>query len=150
MESDPKESVDGLMKLADFRMAHIVSRREHEWKVTVAFWALLAAGVAKPPTILAREYGCVLIFLLVAIVAGHTGLWIYPHWKRSKEDVDCSFRYTDQVERILSVTGKNTGLKTSTTLCAFVTDGKCLAQWLTTLILAIAVWLSSKGVWLAS
>ena len=101
MESDSKESIDGLMKLADFRMARIVSRREHEWKVTVAFWAVLAAGIAKPPTLFARKYSIILVFLLGAIVAAHTGLWVYPHWKRSKEDIDQSFQYTDHVERIL-------------------------------------------------
>jgi hypothetical protein len=40
-----KDRCDVLLKLAEFRMTRVTSRREHEWKVTVALWALLAAGV---------------------------------------------------------------------------------------------------------
>jgi hypothetical protein len=44
-----KDRCDVLLNLANFRMTRVISRREHEWKVTVALWALLAAGIAKPP-----------------------------------------------------------------------------------------------------
>jgi hypothetical protein len=104
---DGKDRCDGLLKLADFRMARIVSRREHEWKVTVAFWALLAAGIAKPPTTLVKENGFIVILSLALIVVSHTILWIYPHWLRSKEDVYHSFRYTDAAEELLRVKVKH-------------------------------------------
>jgi hypothetical protein len=39
MSMDDKDRCDLLPKLAGLRMSRVTSRREHEWKVTVAFWA---------------------------------------------------------------------------------------------------------------
>jgi hypothetical protein len=141
---DGKDRCDGLLKLADFRMARIVSRREHEWKVTVAFWALLAAGIAKPPTTIVREHSCIVIFLLSLIVVGHAIFWIYPHWLRSKEDVYHSFRYTDAAEGLLRIKVKHQHQK-EPRWGDFPSDPKVWAQCATTLILAELVWFSSKG-----
>ena len=45
MKQEEKDHFDACMKMVDFRMKRIESRRQHEWKVTVAVWALLAAGI---------------------------------------------------------------------------------------------------------
>jgi hypothetical protein len=55
-----KDRCDVLLKLADFRMTRVAGRREHEWKVTVALWALLAAGIVKPPPV-PKEYTGVVV-----------------------------------------------------------------------------------------
>ena len=141
---DAKDRCDGLLKLADFRMARILSRREHEWKVTVAFWALLAAGIARPPTTLVRENGVVVILSLALIVVIHAILWMYPHWLRSKEDVYRSLRYTDSAETLLGVQVKHQDQK-EPEWGDIPCDPKVWAQSVTTLLLAELVWFSSKG-----
>src|ERR1700730_8351904 len=78
-----KDRNDGLLRLADFRMQRITSRRDHEWKVTVALWALLAAGIAKPHASLGQHW-----FLfgvgLALLVYGHARWWVMSHWRASR------------------------------------------------------------------
>ena len=142
MREDIKDRCDRLLKLADFRMARIVSRRDHEWKVTVELWALLAAGIAHPPT---KTPGCILVLALVAIVIGHAVLWVYPHWRRSKEDTITAFGYTDEVERLLHAVPEGRKSPLPISVADFVCDLKCLAQVGTTAILALCLGLTSRG-----
>lgn len=146
MNIGDKERCDVLLKLADFRMTRVASRRDHEWKVTLALWALLGFGIAHPPKIDWQINWPPPAIFLVLIVAGHACLWIYPHWERSKEDINRSFLYTDEVEDLLGIKrdDRNTS-KEPLTLCVFLKDKKCLAQILTTALLAIFVWLASNG-----
>src|SRR6266568_800868 len=99
MPMEDKDRGNLLARLANFRMTRIKSRRDHEWKVTVALWALLAAGIAKPLTGLQPKIVCVLGTVLAAVTVGHGVLWVWPHWKRSKEDTLLSFHYADNLEK---------------------------------------------------
>jgi hypothetical protein len=91
MADESNRRFDDLMKLLDFRMKRIVSRRDHEWKVTIGLWALLAAGILE-----LRIYDlCSLAFGLVAIFVMHV-FWIRSHWIHSKEDSNISFYYADR------------------------------------------------------
>jgi hypothetical protein len=95
-----KANAEALMKLVEFRMTRVAGRREHEWKVTVALWALLAAGLIQ----LRIPHTCLAVGLLVpgliAVVIGHAFLWIGNHWARSKEDILASFFYADRAHNL--------------------------------------------------
>jgi hypothetical protein len=82
-----------------------------------------------------------LLPVLILIVLVHACLWIYEHWKRSKEDIYYSFLYADGVERRLYHKSLHKDPK-KPTYREFWKDGKCRAQMATTLILAVLVWFS--------
>lgn len=146
----PSEQIDALMKLAEFRMTRVSSRREHEWKVTLALWALLGAGILNPDKIphsscLARDS---VILILILTFAGHAGLWISPHWHRSKEDILISFFYCDRARNLVLSKEKIKELGEKAKLpewpspkpwLEFLTAPTCWAQILTTALLAIIV-----------
>jgi hypothetical protein len=143
---DDKDRADLLMKLADFRMERIKSRRDHEWKVTVALWALLAAGIAKPLTLTRLSPG-ILIITLAIVIVGHGTLWVWPHWKRSKEDTLLSFHYANNAEKLEGIENIRQ-CKNALTSETFLTklrwykmfcDLKCDGQIATTIFLSFGV-----------
>jgi hypothetical protein len=134
MSVEGKDRCDVLLKLADFRMTRIANRREHEWKVTVALWALLAAGIAKPPAISFTG----LLIVLVVIWLGHWFLWIRSHGWVSKEDTYYSFLYTDEVQQRLNLDIRHKAPEQPTNW-GFFKEGRCWAQTATTAILAACI-----------
>jgi hypothetical protein len=131
---EKKDRCELLLKLANFRMTRVASRRDHEWKVTLALWALLAAGIAQPP----RHIFIVdLLVILIAIFGIHS-FWVYDHWNKSKEDIYYSFKYTDAVSEILM-----SEIKFPTpqwpTFEIFLKDRRARLQLLTTILLAAIV-----------
>jgi hypothetical protein len=146
-----KDRFGALMRLAEFRNARIADRRSHEWKVTVALWALLAAAILKlriSPTPCALSLFAV---GLAGLVIGHAFWWVGNHWRRSFEDMLASFFYADRAhdlalpaENIQSLRGhppqawpKDIGY------CRFLCQPRCQAQIFTTAALAIGLWLAS-------
>jgi hypothetical protein len=90
-----KEDFHGLMRLAEFRNSRVANRRDHEWKVTIALWTLLAVGMVElkiPPTWPAWP----MWLALGAVVLIHAIWWVRGHWAESRADILASFFYTDR------------------------------------------------------
>jgi len=98
MTPDDKDRCDVCMKMVDFRMKRIGSRRQHEWKVTVAVWALLAAGILKAPDVNRWVFAVGLAALSLLHFC-----WLLHHWLRSKEDIIISFFYSDRAAEIAGI-----------------------------------------------
>ena len=148
-----KDRCDVLLKLAEFRMTRVTSRREHEWKVTIALWALLGAGIISLPQ--RNPFGPLALALILIFVAlGYAFLWVGNHWARSKEDISVSFFYTDRTlnlvlpnELIHALRGKDRPEDWPRMSCAkkwfgFLYVARCWAQIGTTFVLAFGVWLA--------
>ncbi len=139
---------NALMRLAEFRNTRIADRRSHEWKVTVALWALLAAGIIELRISPSTPALAIFAIVLFGVVVAHAFLWVGDHWRQSKKDILISFFYTDRAhvlvlpdEKICENQQKewprNIGC------CEFLRQGRCLAQILTTFFLAAGLWLAS-------
>jgi hypothetical protein len=155
MGMDDIDRCDVLLKLVEFRMSRVTSRREHEWKVTVALWALLAAGIYYLP----KTHPSVLWLAvsLVLVVLGHAFLWVGNHWARSNEDILASFFYADRAhnfvlpdELIQTLRGGSLRpqdwprVSCAELCCGFLRVPRCLAQILTTVVLAVGLWLACR------
>jgi hypothetical protein len=147
-----KECCELMLKLADFRMTRVGNRREHEWKVTVALWALLAAGIVYLPQ--KNPSACWLVPTLIFVWLGHAYLWVGGHWARSKEDILGAFYYIDRahnllrpsVDAIQDLRRKDPEAWPDTAYLekwyAFLSDRRCWAQIGTTFILANGILLA--------
>jgi hypothetical protein len=135
-----KDRNDGLLRLADFRMRRITSRRDHEWKVTVALWALLAAGIAKPQASLGQHW-----FLfgvgLALLVYGHARWWVMSHWRESRMDSLYSLRYADEAGVLLGVPSGRPTIALPPDLGPYT--ARCWGQVATTALLAFFAWLAA-------
>jgi hypothetical protein len=148
MDVATKEDFHGLMRLAEFRNSRVANRRDHEWKVTIALWTLLAVGIIKlkiPPT----RPVWPLWLVLAAIVLIHSVWWVRSHWAESRADIQASFFYTARAHnRVVS----NEPVE-ETKFCGpgpwyisrcerwfgFLGDPRSWAQMLTTAALAVGV-----------
>jgi hypothetical protein len=99
MEGSEKNSFDALMSLADFRLKRAFDRRNYEWKVTLAVWALFAAAIGNP---LPKEFSNVTLIIVVAISFVHIFFWIRHHWDRSTIDLRVAFWFAEIAERKFS------------------------------------------------
>lgn len=95
MDDYQKRSFDALMTLADFRLKRAFDRRQHEWKVTLGVWALLASAIVHP------LHGPIVIIIIAAaiVTSAHLFLWIRPHWVRSTKDLKMAFWFAEISER---------------------------------------------------
>jgi hypothetical protein len=90
------DEFNALMRLAEFRNSRIADRRSHEWKVTLALWALLAAGMLQLKIPHHGVPRVLLVLGLLVIVTGHALFWVMNHWAASRRDIQTSFFYTDR------------------------------------------------------
>jgi hypothetical protein len=96
VNDDDKRRFDALMQLVDHRMKRVVSRRDHEWKVTIGLWALLGAGLLQ----LRTEHIWFLVGGLVILVVVHV-MWTLAHQIHSREDIEIGFHYHDRAVEVL-------------------------------------------------
>jgi len=96
-----KDRFDATMKLVEFRLARISSRRQHEWKVTVGLWAILAAWIFKSKA----DHPFIFWLVLICIVLVHIW-WIRMHWVRSTQDAKIAFTYQDDAAKLIYPTPK--------------------------------------------
>lgn len=101
-EMDAKEKFDACMKLVDHAREEHQQRSQVEFRLTLAYWALLVAVIAfihteKPSfvtggLVLETLAGSGLVFLI---------LWTADMWRRSEFDVDVRNRYLKLASEIL-------------------------------------------------
>lgn len=141
MERSENEAFDALMKLADFRLSRAFNRRQHEWKVTLGVWALLAAAIVHPlPN---HKYWIAILVIIISLA--HIFLWIRVHWITSTTDFRIAFWFAEIAEMKLNLRGSPNPkdrpkkmISCEKWLC-FLCEPTCLAQILTTIALASGV-----------
>ncbi len=141
MTMTAKERADVLVKLAEFRMSRVSSRRDHEWKVTLALWALLAGGIAVPPKLPLWGVAVFAGFLLTLTIV-HAALWVADHWAKSREDILVSFFYAERAHNLVLPREEHRELEAWPKLPSkkwALGIARCWAQILTTALLALAV-----------
>jgi hypothetical protein len=99
MEINEKHRFDSLMKLSEFHLTRNISRRQHEWRISLSVWALLAASLL----LRNRPAELLVVTGLLTIVLTHTFLWVGQHWVRNQYDMDMAVFYAARAERLLSV-----------------------------------------------
>ncbi|MGA8012719.1 MAG: hypothetical protein WB949_09855 [Candidatus Acidiferrales bacterium] len=84
MEMTSKDRFDALVKLAEL-MANIrEKRREIEWRVSVALWAMMAGAI-----VYLRSHSLWWsLILLILVVLTHGWLWIRTNYNSSQRDIE--------------------------------------------------------------
>lgn len=93
-----KDQFDALMKLAELRRDRLDKRRDFEWKMSLALWALLAGSAAT----LKIHSPVFLIPIFFVIVFGHAILWVRPIWVRNRYDLLMLMFYLERCEQLIS------------------------------------------------
>jgi len=93
-----KERFDALIKLAELQSSIREKRRDIEWKVSMALWAITGGAVAylKGHSVLWS------LILLGIVVFMHSWLWVRTNYKSSERDADQVYYYMRHALRIVS------------------------------------------------
>ena len=104
---EEKERVDALMKLAEFHMQHRKERREIEWRISLAIWGFLAAGIVTTASnsefrkaITAHPF--TVCGLLIGAIFFH-GLWIVANLARNVRDSDRAYTCVNHARALLEL-----------------------------------------------
>jgi len=135
---DDKDRFEAYMKLADFYRERESSRRQLEWKISLALWALIVAAIY---SIKARPPEWAIIVSLVFIVLIHTGLWVWHFWVRSEGTSRVTQRYIWRAEHIVRGDKEEPKpAKPRTLMDSIFSMTPSIVQFLTTLFLAITAY----------
>jgi hypothetical protein len=93
--------INGLTKIAEFRLARWTNRRQIEWKTSASVWAFLVAVSSLIATERMNPSVWALGVLLVAVVAFHFW-WVHQNWRRNQEDIKAAFDYFEEVHSLAS------------------------------------------------
>jgi hypothetical protein len=103
---DEKERIDALMKQADFYMEHRKERRDVEWRISLAIWGFLAAGIG---TVVAKEEVRTVITessltggLLLAVPVVH-GIWVLDNLARNERDARRAYECANHARELLKL-----------------------------------------------
>jgi hypothetical protein len=134
---EPKDRVDGLMKLAEFRTKHRKQRRQVEWRVSLGIWASLTAGIIadsegklKPPL--------PLLGIGLALITLMHFWWVGSNYVRNQRDADRAYDRVGDAEEELGVE-RTPGRKTHHWY-EFLWEPVPAAEWFVTIALALIWW----------
>jgi len=144
-----KDKFDACMQIAEYAAKNFHGRREFEWKVTLGFWALLAAAIAfvqhDQQGIVAKA---IPHWLVPASVVGFLFFWLRPIWVANDNDKSMAHHFLFEAERILHDPKRTLGhcppkisVKTIKWWIGFLTDWSLLFQSITTGFLAVILYL---------
>lgn len=145
-----KEKFDAFMRIAEFSNKNFYERRQYEWKITIAFWALMVGMIGlvindKAP-MLNRE---VVVFLSPVIVMFFTLSWLRGVWVANADDKsiaesflhDAEVALRDESHTSSGIPPKMCGLRK---WFGFLGDWAGVFQFVTTALLGGALWLFAK------
>lgn len=145
-----KEKFDAFMRIAEFSVKNFYERRQYEWKITIAFWALMVGMISlvinDQAPVLNRE---VLVFLSPVIVMFFTFSWLRGVWVANANDKSIADRFLHDAEAVLrdeshtssGIPPKVCGLRM---WVGFLDDWAGVFQFVTTALLGGALWLFAK------
>jgi hypothetical protein len=90
-----KERADGYIKLAELAQKRFDGRRQDEWKVTLAVWAVLVAAIAYPGR------AKIPVWLAPVVVIAYAVLWVWPLWRAYANNRTLIDYYTFEAEEML-------------------------------------------------
>ena len=100
-----KEIFDGLMKVADFNITRFDQRRNHNWKVSLGFWAAILGSATLLDTMASSIDVCPQILAAIMVWILHT-YWLVKVFQADKKDKVIAFKARD-----IAITLLNTELK---------------------------------------
>jgi hypothetical protein len=92
---EDKDRFDALMKLAEFRRQVRQSRRETEWRVTMAAWGLVVVSAVS------LKSNPVLYSAFASLMCLMHFLWVRWNFRTSERDIRIAFEYVDAASKIL-------------------------------------------------
>jgi hypothetical protein len=96
---ETKDRIDALISLAKDRRERLKERNQYQWRMTLAYWALLVAATYY---IHPRPNGMLLSIVLVIAALVHI-YFLVEIRRRSKLDSESAFYYLEHVESSLSL-----------------------------------------------
>jgi hypothetical protein len=136
----PKETADIYMKVADYAAARHDRRRDFEWKLSFALWAVLLAPYWSTKQIsFALPFPPFLLALTIAL--SYAFLWLGPIWRANESDKSLarySWRTAEEIARTGKAEPSTPPSKTEGSLFSlgFFQDGAMRVHLLITLFLA--------------
>ncbi len=134
-----QQRFESLMKLAEFRMGIREARRSYEWRVSLALWLGMAAGLISLKGV---PLG-LLITALILVVICYSWLWIRWNWIAGERDARLAYFYAESAEALLSIRGSPEPDRRRLTqpegLYGFVAHGPPVFQILATVLLAVGL-----------
>jgi hypothetical protein len=145
-----KERFDACMEIAKYGSNNFHGRRNFEWKVTLGYWALLAAAVAfvkqNPTWIEQRPY---LLWFAPISVLGFIVFWLRGIWVANANDKALGNHFLFEAEKIIhnpdhmpeTHPAKITGCRL---FIGFLKDWSAWFQIITTGFLALILYLAAR------
>jgi hypothetical protein len=142
-----KERFEALVSLADFRRKVREERRQLEWKLSLALWVAMGAGM-----LAFRDHplsNCALGVGLIFVIGLHA-IWVNANYTRNERDAGKMYDHLDQAQAMFPLHGKHKDID-KWKCCGWLCDAVVMSSFLTTIILA-AFWffivnVPPRGVW---
>jgi hypothetical protein len=138
-EESTDEKFEQLMRLAQFRLDRWTNRREHEWKISVTIWTLLAAVLAALVSRKLQPTSPISVYLsapsAIVAIAVHS-IWVGANWNRNMSDIREAFKYTEEAH--LLATERPLPKPPDAAKC-FICDPICFVPIGITVILALGI-----------
>jgi hypothetical protein len=100
-DASPEARINGLTKMAEFRLARWTNRRQIEWKISASVWTFLAAISSAIVIAHLKVSPWALAILLGFVILIHFW-WVHQNWSRNQEDIKAAFDYFEEVHGVAS------------------------------------------------
>jgi hypothetical protein len=128
-----KERFDALLGLADFRRKVREERRQLEWKLSLALWIAMGAGM-----IAFRDHPIsrwALGISLIVVILLH-GVWVHSNYMRNERDAQRMYDHLEQAQAMFPLRREHKDLR-KCKWCGWLCNGIVVSSFLTTVILAV-------------
>lgn len=132
-----KERFDAYMKLADYWTARGNARREIQWKVNLAFWALMVAAIYSIKT---RPPEGLLVETLAFAAFVHVWVWVTRIWMADYGVRHTAVTNVEMARAILEGREPRESKRLTPSMLDFFADWQAATQVLTTLLLLFAAY----------
>ena len=101
-----KERFDACIKLSEYGVKNFSERRKYEWKIALAFWALLVGAITflklnPMPEVKHNVFMELSLFTVIVLVFGFSFLWLRGIWVANKNDKSIAHEFFSAAHKIL-------------------------------------------------
>jgi hypothetical protein len=89
------ERVDRYIQLAELERKRLDGRRQDEWKITLAVWAVLVGAIVTP------ESSKIPVSLAALVVVAYALLWVWPLWFANENNRMLIDHYSREAEKMV-------------------------------------------------
>ena len=150
LKMEQQEKFDAMMRIAEFSNKNFYARRQYEWKITIAFWALIVGMIGlvinDEAPMLNRD---VLTLVAPVVVVFFMFAWLRSTWVANENDKSIADKFLFDAEAVLQ-NASHTSSGISPKVCGlrkwfgFLGDWSRVFQAVTTALLAVALWFVAK------